>query len=260
MLRPVLVSIAATFVASLTVVSAPTHAVPVGTTPFVGEDFQGRPCHGRKENYGPFDYLERANLPNELGVVERHHFNSDVEHLIRGQTSPTPMGDISYTLYAWPNHHRALYSAIRFRMQGYPEYRVPDNRKIPTAECFLQRAIQFSPRDATTYMLYGILLQRTKQPEKALQQYRLAHSINSKDTQIIYNMALVLIELGKLDEAQKLADQVYATDFPLKGLKKRLDQALAAQNTDSTATTEEKQAKPKTPPNKKIKDLFSQSQ
>lgn len=260
MLRPFLAFAAATFVSSLTLMSTPTHAAPIGTTPFVGDDFQGRPCFGRKENYGPFDYLKRASLPGELNVVEKHHFNSDVEHLIRGQTSPTPMGDIAYTLHAWPNHHRALYSAIRFRLRGYPQYRIPKNRKIPTAECFIQRAIQFSPRDATTYMLYGILFQRTGQPEKALQQYRLAHSINPKDTQIAYNLALVLVELGQLDEAQKLADGIYTKEFPLQGLKKRLAQAREGTAVKNDAAPTEAQEQNNESTNKTVTDLFSDGQ
>lgn len=201
-----------------------TGAGPIGHAPFVGEDFQGRLCQGRTENYGPFDYLERATLIDELRLVEGHHFNGNVESLVSGQSAQTPMGDIAYTLYAWPNHHRALYSAIRWRLRTYPKHN-PTQKKIPTAECFVQRAIQFSPGDGISYMLYGILLQRTGQLEEALAQYRTARKFNPKDTQIKYNLALVLLELNKPKEAIALAKEIYAKDFPMKGLKKKLKEA-----------------------------------
>ena len=42
-----------------------------------------------------------------MSPVERNHFTSDVEYLVRGATSPIG-GDISYTLRSIPNQPRVL--------------------------------------------------------------------------------------------------------------------------------------------------------
>jgi len=78
---------------------------------WVGTTIDGKECWGTKITYGPFDYLQRADFPGELAVVEDNHFDEGVESLKKGM-STSPIGDIDYTLRAWPNHHRALNSAL----------------------------------------------------------------------------------------------------------------------------------------------------
>ena len=210
--------------AALLLISTTATSRPIGHASWVGDTLKGVPCRGGMENFGPFDYLKRNQLPNELGVVERYHFSSAVEQLIRGQTNSSPLGDISYTLKAWPNHHRALYSVIRHRISLWSNNkRYP--ARFPPAECYLQRAIKFSPNDATVYMLYGILLHRTNHQKQALIQYRKAYEIDSTNVQTKYNLGLLLTELKKYSEAKKYALELYSRGYPLPGLKDKLKQA-----------------------------------
>lgn len=204
---------------ALLTISLTSNSRPIGHAPWVGETFEKLPCNGSRENFGPFDYLKRQQLTNELGIVERYHFSLEVEQLIKGQTSASPLGDIAYTLRAWPNHHRALYSLVRHRISLWPK-KYPA-RFLP-AECYIQRAIKFSPQDATAYMLYGILLHRTNHKDKALQQYEIAHEIDPSNVQIKYNLGLLLIDFKKYPKAKQYALELYSRGFPLPGLKDKL--------------------------------------
>ena len=75
-------------------------------------------------HYGPFDYLNRFNLKEQLDIVEIGHFTPNVENLEKGNTGPLG-AELNYTLHAWPNHHRALTALAKlsirdktFRPQG----------------------------------------------------------------------------------------------------------------------------------------------
>lgn len=199
-----------------------SHGGPIGHAPWVGYTLEGAPCKGGSENFGPFDYLLRSQLQGELGIVERHHFTPEVEQLIKGHTSLSPLGDLGYTLKAWPNHHRALYSVIQYRASSWPS---PHPARYPPAECYLKRAIKFSPKDATTRMLYGILLQRTGHMADALTAYETALKLDPDNVQIKYNLALLLVDLEKFSEARTYANELYGRGFPLPGLKNKLKAA-----------------------------------
>lgn len=185
----------------------------------------GTKCDGGQVPFGPYDYLQRDRLKSQLEVVEESHFNKDVESLTKGMTA-TAMGDIHYTLQTWPNHHRALKSAVQFRLRNREMWDKGDNtaQNYP-AECYLQRAIKFSPNDPVPYMLHGMLMHQMKQFEKALKSYRQAIRLQPTDLVTQYNMGLTLVELKQLKEAQQIADKVYAAEFPLPGLKRKLAEA-----------------------------------
>jgi TPR repeat len=183
--------------------------------PWVGERLDGKECKGSHIPFGPFDYLRREQLPAELEVVERAHFFPEVETL----ESPFSIDDISYTVMAWPNHHRALHSSMKFRMMTLDW---PENSKTAPAECQLQRAINFSPRDPVPYMMYGLMLHKAKQYDKALLSYRAAIGLRPDDVLTQYNMGLTLVELKQYQEALKMAKAAYAAGMPLPGLKNKL--------------------------------------
>ncbi len=187
--------------------------------PWVGTTLYGKKCAGPGIPYGPYDYLQRARLPAELEIVEYNHFTPEVENLERGLTSSV-IDDLNYTLMAWPNHHRALNSVLKYRLQRFPHW--PEDSGAPPAECYLQRAIKFSPNDAKPYMMYGLLLQKSKQYTKALSVYRTANRLLPNDVITQYNLGLMLVELKKYKEARQLAEKVYSVGFPLPGLKKKL--------------------------------------
>lgn len=193
--------------------------------PWVGTMLSGAECDGGQVPFGPYDYLQRNSLRSQLEVVEESHFNEDVESLTKGM-SASAMGDIHYTLQTWPNHHRALNSAFRYRLQHREQWALGDNtaQNYP-AECYLQRAIKFSPNDPIPYMLHGMLMHQMKQYDAALKSYRQANRLRPDDLVTEYNMGLTLVELKMFGEAQRVADKVYAADFPLPGLQRKLAEA-----------------------------------
>jgi len=218
----------------LLVISLSSNARPIGHAPWFGDTFENAPCNGPGENFGPFDYLKRKQLPNELGIVERYHFSLEVEQLLKGQTNTSPLPDIGYTLRAWPNHHRALYSLIRHRISLWPK-KYPA-RYVP-AECYLQRAIKFSPQDGTVYMLYGILLHRTSHKDEALKQYEIALNIDPSNVQAKYNLGLLLVDLKQYHKAKEYAQELYSRGFPLPGLKDKLKKVGKWDKSDEEAIT-----------------------
>jgi tetratricopeptide (TPR) repeat protein len=178
------------------------HATPIGHAPWVGVNLSGIPCRGDSENFGPFDYLQRHTLVAELGIVEKYHFGPQVEQLVGGMRTgeaQSVLSDIHYTLKAWPNHHRALNSVIQYQLI---QAKGKKNLRFPPAECYLERAIKFSPKDATTHMLYANLLQRTGHKKRALEFYEKALTLKPKGVQIKYNFALLLVDLKKFERAK----------------------------------------------------------
>jgi tetratricopeptide (TPR) repeat protein len=197
-------------------------AIHAANALWVGTTLDGKKCTGSEVPFGPYDYLQRAQFPGELGVVEDNHFTAEVEQLIDREWA-FAIADIHYTIGAWPNHHRALQSALTYRLRNLNNY--PTGMGVSTAECYLQRAIKFSPNDPRPYIMYGVLLQKVKQYDGALKAYRVANRLLPDDVITQYNMGLTLAALKQYKEAAQLAQKVYATGFPLPGLKNKLTAA-----------------------------------
>jgi tetratricopeptide (TPR) repeat protein len=195
-----------------------------GRAPWVGSSFRDAPCQGDPTGYGPYDYTERHKHRSNLHTVERYHFNQNVENLKGGAQTPSGLeGDLDYTLRAFPNHHRALYAVVRYQfIKGNKIYR---SAKLSPAECYLQRAINFSPGDGMAHMIYGILLHKSGKPEKALGQYEKAEKLIPGNGQLLYNKGLLLVDMGRHDQAREIADELYRQSFPLQGLKNKLVEA-----------------------------------
>jgi hypothetical protein len=189
--------------------------------PWVGTTLAGEKCDGGQVPFGPFDYLQRAMFPGQLEVVEENHFTPNVESLASGNTT-TAMGDIHYTLQTWPNHHRALNSAFRFRLKHREQWKQKANLQSFPAECYLQRAMKFSPGDPVAYLLYGMLMHQMQQYDKALKAYQTAVKLQPDDLITQYNMGLTLFAMKKYPAARQVAKNVYAKGFPLPGLKRKL--------------------------------------
>ena len=187
--------------------------------PWVGTTLDGKKCSGTQIAYGPYDYLQRDKFSAELQIVEENHFSADVENLISSE-SAYAIHDLHYTIGAWPNHHRALNSVLQYRLQNLRNW--PPAGGVPPAECYLQRAMKFSPKDPRPYMMYGVLLQKVKQFDKALNAYRAANRLLPDDVITQYNMGMTLVALKKYKEAAQLAEKVYSAGFPLPALKNKL--------------------------------------
>lgn len=185
--------------------------------PWVGESLDGVRCTGDSvRNYGPFDYRTRKD---KLPVVENRHFTPKVEQLQKGETTKHAIGDIKYTLVIFPNHHRALYSAVRFSL-GKADSGL--HRTYP-AECFLQRAMHFSPEDPVPYILYALYLHRSDRLEQALAMYRSAEEMAPHDGNLLYNLGLLFFDTGDYEQSREYALKAYDSGVTLPGLKRKLE-------------------------------------
>ena len=189
--------------------------------PWVGTSLSGVRCTGGGQGYGPFDYTQVATIGKKhLTIVESAHFTPKVENLIAGNTSSTPVGDIDYTLRAWPNHHRALLSIIRYQLQIKQKIRQGKLETPP--ECYLQRAIAFSPQDPAPHSLFGYYLTKLKKYKQAEKHYLKALELSPNNSKLNYSYSLFLIKLKRYNEALKYAKTAYQKGRPPEGLKRKL--------------------------------------
>jgi len=165
--------------------------------------------------FGPFDY-RAVGVP--LKLVESYHFTQDVETLRRGSTG-TVGGDLGYTLKVFPNHHRALMSMVNLVFKEKKTQ--PLGADFPI-DCYFQRAEQFKPDDAEVKVIHGIFLIRAKKPKEAVEILERAGAIAGDNANVNYNLALALLDVGRVDDAVRHARIAYSAGFPLPGLKNKL--------------------------------------
>ncbi len=174
-------------------------------------------CGNLANAYGPFDYTNADHFNNKLGVVERFHFTSKVESLIEGESGALAL-DIDYTLRAFPNHHRALWSAAKLQLQkGWS----PGEHYF-SAECYFDRAMNFQPKDGMVRMIYGIYLHKKHAYKDALVRYQEALELLPDSSEVYYNMGLLYVDLKDFANAKIAAEKAYGMGYPLPGLKNQL--------------------------------------
>lgn len=181
-------------------------------------------CGSLRNAYGPFDYRDPVNKRDNLPIVETFHFTLEVESLQHG-TSGTVLGDLKYTLRAFPNHHRALASIARYAIGGG---RIPIDDSIPSADCYFERAITFTPNDEAVHVIYANYLYKMGDQEKAREQYEAALRLAPQSVEINYVAGLFFVDMGDLARAKQLAQVAYDGGYPLPGLKKKIAAAEVA--------------------------------
>lgn len=212
------------FIVFLILVAFPAHGEKAVRAPWVGEDLKGLQCTG-SQGYGPFDYSKRGEIdPIHLKLVEGAHFKPDVENLLEGEHRSgfgSAWPDLDYTLRAWPNHPRALLSIIRFQLKI--------NRKLTKvtipipAECYLNRAIHFSPEDPAPYALYGYYMHKLGHLDKADTFYKKATELAPENAKFAYSYSFLLIDMKRYDEALTFAKIAYSHRRTPQALKNKLE-------------------------------------
>jgi tetratricopeptide (TPR) repeat protein len=144
-----------------------------------------------------------------------------VENLQRKNTGSIA-AELSYTLHAWPNHHRALASlarlsikekSTRFRGLKYP------------VECYFDRAIRFNSADAKARAIYGGYLSHNGRIKEAIEQLEIAVKLEPDNVTALYNLGLMYFKQKQYKKANDYAQKAYGFDFPLQGLKNKLIKA-----------------------------------
>lgn len=180
-------------------------------------------CRIPAQGYGPYNYETQKD---KLTVVEVRHFTPDVRNL-RAGSSGSIMGDLDYTLRAFPNHHLALMSVSRYsRMAEYEKDGFFKGRPY-SAECYLQRAERFAPQDANVQLIYAIHLHQSQQLKAAAKRYQTALKLSPNNVEAHYNYGLLLVDTKDFKNAKHHANTAYGRGYPLPGLRNRLKQAGA---------------------------------
>jgi hypothetical protein len=167
-------------------------------------------------HYGPYDYITERG---RLAIVENAHFTPDVETLLRGSTGYLG-GDLSYTLNASPNHHRALLAAMRFAMREKTDQ--PPHMKFAIS-CYFDRATRFRPKDTVVRGLYAkYLLDFMKQKDEALRQVDIAVQHAGDNPLTHHNAGLLYFEMGEFDKSAGRAARARELGYPREELIDKL--------------------------------------
>ena len=169
-------------------------------------------------HYGPYDYVTENH---RLRIVESAHFTPEVEGLRKGKSGYLG-SDLSYTLNASPNHHRALLSAMRYAIrEGKNE---PPHLSYAVS-CYFDRATRFRPKDTVVRGLYAkYLFDFLKQKDQALQQINVMVAYAGDNPFTHQNAGLLYFAMGEFEKAAAsaaLASELgYSRDDLIEQLKR----------------------------------------
>lgn len=176
-------------------------------------------CGTLENSYGPYDY--RTERDRRLKIVEQYHFTSNVESLVKGNSGSLG-GELSYTLRASPNHHRALMAMIRLGEKlkspqplgaGYP------------VECWFDRALRFRPDDSTVRLIYATFLLKDGRVPEATKQLEVATAKAADNAFTQYNAGMIYFDMKNYDAALVQAHRAYGLGFAQQDLREQLQSA-----------------------------------
>lgn len=196
-----------------------TGAFVIGLSTGVAAQVGPQVCGSLENAYGPYDYrTQRARL----GIVEKHHFTSQVELLVRGATSTSLGGDLDYTLRASPNHHRALLSLIRLAERT----KTPQPHSFPRPlECYFERALRFRNDDTVARLLYAKFLLTVGRSNESLERVDQTVKLAADNALTHYNAGLLYVELKSYDKAVAQAHVAQKLGHTGTGLREQLQAA-----------------------------------
>ena len=173
--------------------------------------------------YGPYDYTNPEHIRDKLSVVERYHFNADIENLRASIDSSSIGGHLLYVIRSFPNHHRALISITKLWARGGSSTRPPygiDPDQTP--DYLYTRAIDFAPQDGTVRLLYGIYLLDVGREADAIVLFDQAAELAPDTAEINYNLGLMYLRVNEREKADIHASKAYEQGYPLPGLRKKM--------------------------------------
>lgn len=161
----------------------------------------------------------RTSSRQALDLVENFHFTPEVEALIRGKSSSDIAADLSYTLIAFPNHHRALMSLMSLGKK----FKTPQPKGAQfSVECYFLRALRFRPDDTTARMMYASYLSNQARPTEASKELAQVGEVAGDNAFTFYNMGQIYFDLKDYDRALENAHKAYGLGLTLTGLRDRL--------------------------------------
>ena len=95
------------------------------------------------------------------------------------------------------------------------------------ADSWFEQAVAVNPDIATTWVIYGIHLQRERHPLQAIEKLQHALKLRPDDLNAHYNLGLAYFDLKDYDKANEQAQKSYALGAQLPGLRDKLKRAGA---------------------------------
>ena len=200
--------------------------------------------------FGPRNYND-PSLDKERFLVEGAHFTQYVEEMAlygfsASRANSTEAegqglvgGNIDYTLYAFPNHVRALHAMgvwqLKQRKASPMQYeRMLRETRLRTAECYFERAIMYVPNDGMVHAVYGAFLHKAGALQKAVTEYQRAIELMPDNPEPHYNLGLLYVDLKDYPKAREQAAIAYGAGYPLQGLKQKLARVQSGSRPPST--------------------------
>ena len=158
--------------------------------------------------YGNYD-------PEHLWAVEKYHLGPAREKANRTDKKAATYAweDIEFILRHFPNHPQALLIATELSLRLNEPARV---------RRYMERAVEFDPRPAEPWIIYGIFLHRWGDYAGAVEKYQEAIKRNPDHPEAWYNLGLAYFALKRYDKAEEAARKAYALGYPLPGLREKL--------------------------------------
>lgn len=153
-----------------------------------------------------------------LDVVQKHHFTPEVENLIRAQSGYIA-GDLSYTLNAFPNHHRALMAMVAL---GEKEKTNKPAHSDYSVECWFQRAIAWAPDDNIVRMIFARYLAKKNRANEAERQLGVAASQAGDNAFTHNNIGLIYFDMKDYEKALFHAHKAYELGLGVPTLRDQL--------------------------------------
>lgn len=208
-------------------------ALHASASPLVQAQVSEAMCGPVTNAYGPFDYRadhyrpapeDREPHSAKLRLVESAHFPSTVEMLLGGSRvgANTLWGDMDYTLRAFPNHHRALASVLRWASSTERLVKEAPPRPV---ECYFERAVRFKPDDNVARLLYARFLLNAKRREEAIYHIELVAKSAGDSAITHFNVGMLFADAEKYDEALAHAHRAIELGSTRPELAKRLQTA-----------------------------------
>ena len=164
------------------------------------------------------DYYSPINI-DYLNKVTAAHVNKTKKRYIEHKYQWV-LEDINYTLYRVPNHPESLQMLSNFSFDK--------NQKLTSplkATKLFKKAIEYTPKQPITYILFGIHLHKMKKYKQAIEQYKMAITYDPSNIEAHYNIGLSYFEIKNYEKARFHAQIAYDKKFPLNGLKNKLIKA-----------------------------------
>lgn len=196
----------------------------LASSPTVAETYEasvqcGAPTKGH--DYRPGKFKSSSTFPSYhslLDVVEKHHFTPEVEALVRAKSGYIG-GDLSYTLNAFPNHHRALMSMIAL---GEKEKTTKPSHSEYSVECWFRRAIAFGPDDLIVRMIFARYLAKANRQTEAEDQLGFVASQAGDNAFTHNNVGLIYFDWKNYDKALVHAHKAYELGLGIPTLRDQL--------------------------------------